>query len=52
VDKPFIGSTYADPDISAVSNACRLMQAASVTGLLAAVGFSVVKLIFLKVFGT
>ncbi|MFN2435501.1 MAG: adenosylcobinamide-phosphate synthase CbiB [Desulfotignum sp.] len=52
VDKPFIGSAYADPDISAVSNACRLMQAASVTGLLVAAGFTAVKFAFLKVSGT
>jgi hypothetical protein len=33
VDKPFIGSAYADPDVPAVGRACRLMQMSSVSGL-------------------
>jgi adenosylcobinamide-phosphate synthase len=52
VDKPFIGSAYADPEISAVHQACRLMQAASITGLLGALVLCAVKVAFLKVSGT
>jgi adenosylcobinamide-phosphate synthase len=52
VDKPFIGSAYADPDISAVHQACRLMQAASVMGLLGALVISALIFAFLKVSGT
>ena len=37
VDKPFIGSAFDDPDISIVHQACRLMQASSMAGLLGAV---------------
>jgi adenosylcobinamide-phosphate synthase len=37
VDKPFIGSGFDDPDISAVHQACRLMQASAMAGLLGAV---------------
>jgi adenosylcobinamide-phosphate synthase len=37
VDKPFIGSGFDDPDISIVHQACRLMQASSMAGLLGAV---------------
>jgi adenosylcobinamide-phosphate synthase len=51
VDKPFIGSVYADPDISAVHQACRLMQAASMTGLLGALVACAGKYVFLKVSG-
>jgi len=36
VDKPYIGSVFNDPDISAVHTACRLMQTASITGLVGA----------------
>jgi adenosylcobinamide-phosphate synthase len=48
VDKPFIGSAYADPDIPAVHQACRLMQASAVAGLLGAVGLTWVKTAVLK----
>jgi adenosylcobinamide-phosphate synthase len=34
---PFIGSGFDDPDISAVHQACRLMQASAMAGLLGAV---------------
>lgn len=37
VDKPFIGSAFDDPDLSMVHQACRLMQASSMAGLLGAV---------------
>jgi adenosylcobinamide-phosphate synthase len=37
VNKPFIGSAFDDPDLSMVHQACRLMQASSMAGLLGAV---------------
>ena len=37
VDKPYIGAAFDDPQISSIDSACRLMQAAAVTGLLAAI---------------
>lgn len=36
VDKPFIGSGFNEPDMSAVHQACRLMQVSSMAGLLVA----------------
>jgi adenosylcobinamide-phosphate synthase len=48
VDKPFIGSAYADPDIPALHQACRLMQTSAVAGLLGAVGLTWVKTAVLK----
>ncbi|MDT8378383.1 MAG: adenosylcobinamide-phosphate synthase CbiB [Desulfotignum sp.] len=48
VDKPFIGSQFGDPEISAIHAACRLMQAASVAGLLGAVVLTLVKSTVLK----
>ncbi len=48
VDKPIIGSPFGDPDISAIHSACRLMQAASVAGLLGAVMLIMVKFTVLK----
>ncbi|MFN2356843.1 MAG: adenosylcobinamide-phosphate synthase CbiB [Desulfotignum sp.] len=43
VDKPYIGAVFDDPDISAIDQACRLMQTAAVTGLLAAMILAVLK---------
>jgi adenosylcobinamide-phosphate synthase len=43
VDKPFIGRLFGDPEISAIHNACRLMQAASVAGLLGAMVLTLLK---------
>ncbi len=37
VDKPYIGTAFDDPKISSIVSACRLMQAAAVTGLSAAI---------------
>ncbi|MCF8091373.1 MAG: adenosylcobinamide-phosphate synthase CbiB [Desulfotignum sp.] len=36
MDKPYIGTGFDDPDISAIHQACLLMQAAAVAGLAAA----------------
>ncbi len=41
VDKPYIGAAFDDPLISSIGSACRLMQAAAVTGLAAAVFLAV-----------
>lgn len=41
VDKPYIGTAFDDPLISSIGSACRLMQAAAVTGLAAAVFLAV-----------
>jgi adenosylcobinamide-phosphate synthase len=43
VDKPYIGAVFDDPEISAIDQACRLMQTAAVTGLLAATSLAVLK---------
>ena len=43
VDKPYIGTAFGDPDISAIGSACRLMQAAAVAGLAAAIFLAVLQ---------
>ncbi len=50
VDKPYIGSGFNDPDISAVDAACQLMQTASIIGLLGSLGLTALNLIAFRGF--
>lgn len=43
VDKPYIGAGFDDPEIPAILQACRLLQAAAVTALLAALFLAALK---------
>ncbi|HSL62406.1 MAG TPA: adenosylcobinamide-phosphate synthase CbiB [Desulfotignum sp.] len=43
VDKPWIGAGFDDPEIPAIHQACRLLQAAAVTALLGAVFLAALK---------